>query len=212
MRGSKTLIAEACLGAVAPSAHAARPRCRRLPGRDLAPSHRVKVTRTRSDLVRACLGPDGPVRLVWDGRTHAITDSTSFALSAVAGTWVGWRGTVSDQYGTREWASAFDVADGGGHRVWTAEPGGGEETPVSATLDRWVLDARGHSATAVGLPLDETEAIRLVTSDGTAVEVDRGAPADVPPSSLTFTNGVAAWSHAGRPQSASFGPAARSSG
>jgi hypothetical protein len=203
------LLALAALAAAVPAGAVAAPsKCQRLKGRDLAPAQTVKLVRRPNaddgtDLV-GCVLPRGPLTVIASSADF-YTTVESYAIHQILGRIVVVEATSSSQYA---YTSALTVHDLRSRAAYTvartcAMTGGGDCGIGGDSAAPALLLTRAGRALALVLQGGQATVTAFSTL-GHARPLDVGAPADIPPESLTLSGNLASWTNAGVPHSASL--------
>jgi hypothetical protein len=190
-------------------------RCKGLHGKIEIGNKAIKVVRSKDRdgfaVLRGCAKPNGVVRELGREEDEGLGGSSVGAVRAI-GTWVLIDYSGSNQYASSQAAWLSDAATGRRNHVYSGvrymgDPG------YDHYLDALYWDAQGRAVTVIGTPTayanseptDFTEAVAVHAPDSTKVTVDSGTRAEIPPSSLTYADGTASWTHGGEPRSVTFG-------
>jgi hypothetical protein len=209
------VLAVVALSPAAADAKRKPPRCPALKGTIVLGSKQLKVVRKRDrdgfDVIYGCAKPHGRVHLLGREEDEGLGSGTISAVEA-KGTWVLIGYTGANQYAS--WGSNWlaDAATGRRNYVfssvaYTGDPG------YDHSLDALYWDELGRAVTIIGTPSGHengrptgiTESVSMHAPDSTKVTVDSGPREEIPPSSLSFENAVARWTHGGEQRTAIFG-------
>ncbi|MEA2194517.1 MAG: hypothetical protein QOG42_951 [Solirubrobacteraceae bacterium] len=198
------------LAAVAlPAGAAAAPsKCQRLKGRDRAPARTVKLVQRPNaddgtDLV-GCVLPRGPLTVIASSADF-YTTVESYAIDRILGRIVVIETTSSSQYAYTRALTVHDLRSRTAYTVARscAMTGGGDCGIGGDSSAPAVLLTRAGRALALVLHGGRATVTAFSTL-GHARPLDVGAPADIPPESLTLSGNLASWTNAGVPHSASL--------
>jgi hypothetical protein len=190
---------------VAPgTAQAARSKCQRLKGKDLAPAQTVKlVARANADdgtdLI-GCVLPRGKVRTVSSSQ-DLYTTRYGYTLRQVAGRIVLVSSSYSSQYASSEGTRVVDLRSGRAYSIaYTCQQIAGDDCGDQTVAPAVFVTKLGRAVAAVSGPGGMT----IATFDpfGRRRDLDSAPAADLPPDSLRLAGVTAYWTHAGQPRSA----------
>jgi len=200
--------------AIASSAGAStKSKCQRLKGKDLAPAHKVKLTRRANDEggtdLRGCVLPRGHVYRIASS-THLGTLDDGYTVKQVARWIVLVRTTRDSQYGSSSMVIVSNLKTGHSYTVANQCLSGGTG-PCSPSEESAAafINKRGQAVAAnqpnTPDPLNaNTTVIAGFSSSGTRCDLDTGLTAQIPATSLTLQGSLASWTHAGAARSATL--------
>jgi hypothetical protein len=210
------LAAVAVAPAPGTASAASRSACQRLTGHDLAPARSVKlVRRTRGGMAElvSCSLPRGRVLTLASGTIGSMF-AQEVRVRQVTGAFAALTTTFSDQYASGSLTAVVDLRTGRARTIASAQQETGLPTPAGATEAVAVaVTAGGRGAAAVTVVAEgggadggggAVGAVRILAfgARGAPAVLDTGAPADLPPASLTLTGATVGWTHGGAPRSA----------
>jgi hypothetical protein len=198
--------------AAAPAGAAARSKCQRLKGHDLAPAKTVKLVRRANaddgtDLV-GCVLPRGRVRTVASSE-DLFTTTYGYAIRQIAGRIVLLDSTYNSQYAFSQTTYVADVRSGRAYRLASQCFGiAGDDcsSGVAAVAPVAFVTKTGRAVAAVSRVIPGPGApppvVTIATFDplGVRRDLDSGPATEVPAASLRLAGVNASWTHAGEPR------------
>ena len=190
--------------ATATAQAAARSKCQRLKGKDLAPAKTVKLVALANDedgtdLV-GCVLPRGKVRTVTSSE-DLYTTRYDYALRQVAGRIVLVSSTYSSQYAFSESTRVVDLRSGRYYTIaYRCQQITGDNCGDQTAAPAAFVTKLGRAVAAIGGPGGMT----IATFDpfGRRRDLDVATAAELPPESLRLAGVTAYWRHGGQPRSA----------
>jgi len=184
-------------------------RCRRLRGRDLAPSRNVKLVRRRNaddgtDLL-GCVLPRGRVRKLASS-ADLETTVEGYSVRQVAGAIVLLATTHDSQYVSATTISVTSIRTGRAYVIARScarlaeGPCDGRNTTAAAAL----VNSRGQAAAAITTEGTDMTTIAGFSSKGRRRDLDSGPVTALPAASLRLRGSRASWTHSGQTRTATL--------